>query len=224
MDFRQKYLKAINEFEKVDFYKRQSTQIKHLNIAKNLVEECLSENPQDYKCWYLLGLIWYWFPRETQDRNENCERALKKAIKIKPVDDWSNMYLGHLYFDHNKYKKALEQFQKVEKSNFNATHLNWRIIKLDELIICCKLQLDLDNFAILEFESYKNFCESMFKKDEFEYIFPLELIRCFVALSKNKKTNKTKLKILFTQFKNMLEKTDNIEFFKNDVDIIENNL
>lgn len=224
MNANNKYLMACKVFNKVDFYKRKSTQMKYLQIAKTLIEDCLKEQPKDFESWYLLGLIWYWFPRETQSRDKNCEKALKKAIKFKSDDDWSNMYLGYLYFDQRKFRKAIKFFQIVNRNSFKEVHLHWRILKLDELIICCKLHLDFDNFTISEFENYKKLCESSLKNDGFDYIFPLELTRCLVELSNLKKINKVKLKKLFSLFKSLLKNTNNLEIFEQDINKIEINL
>jgi tetratricopeptide (TPR) repeat protein len=172
MNYKQKYNLACKEYEKAKLYKRKSTEIKHLRISENLVKECLAENSQDNKCWYLLGLIWYCFPLDYKERSENCEAALKKAIEIKPDDDWSNMYLGHLYFDEKKFEIALHQFEKVNSNYFDALDLHWRVLKLEELVLCCKLYPDFDRIEDVEIEKYAKKCENT---DEYELIFPLEI-------------------------------------------------
>jgi tetratricopeptide (TPR) repeat protein len=225
MNYKQRYNLACKEYEKARLYKRKSTDVKHLKIAENLAKECLTENPQDNKCWYLLGLIWYCFPSDYQadyqERSVNCETALKKAIELKPDDDWSNMYLGHLYFDEKKFEIALHQFEKVSSEYFDGLDLHWRVLKLEELILCCKLYLDFDRIEDVKIEKYAEKCE---KTDESKYVFPLEMMRCVLELSEKPEVDKSKLKRLFLRLKKMLKKSDNEDVFVKEILKIESNL
>lgn len=221
MKYKQKYNRACKEYETSDFYKRKTTQLKHLNIAKGLVEECLEEKPDDYLCWYLLGLIWYNFSFDSKERSENCEKALKKAIEFRPDYNWSNMYLGHLYFDQRKFKLALSQFEKLSSEYFKELDLYWRVLKYEELILCCKLYLNFDEVEFSEVEKYGKSCEKWIDRD---LIFPLEIMRCIVELSENKNTDKLKLKAIVSRLKNMLKKTNNDDIFKEEILKIESNL
>ena len=224
MNFQQKYNKACKIYENSLFYKRKFTQIKHLNIAKSLIEECITENSKDYNCWYVLGLIWYWFPQDYKDRNKNCEKSLKRAIEIRPDYNWSIMYLGHLYFDEKKYKKALKLFEKLNHKYFVELDLYWRVIKYQELILCCKFYLNFEEVDFVEIDEYAKTCEISFESKEYECIFPVELVRCLVELSEKQNTSKSKLKAIILRFKEMLDKTDNDDIFTDDFRKIENNL
>lgn len=221
MNYKRKYKLACKEFEDIYKFKRETTQVKHLNIAKELIEECINENPKDYNCWYVLGLIWYWMPKEIEKWDENCENALKKAIAIRPDYNWSNMYLGHLYFDQRKFDKALSQFEKLSSQYFNQLDLYWRVLKYEELILCCKLYLNFDGVEIIEVEKYTKSCE---KWNEEDVIFTLEIIRCLVELSENKNIERTKLKTIYLRLKTMLKKTNNEDIFEKEIVKIENNL
>ncbi|MBX7169783.1 MAG: hypothetical protein K1X72_02425 [Pyrinomonadaceae bacterium] len=221
MNFKQKYNRACKEYENSDFFKRKTIQLKHLDIAKNLVEECLEEQPDDYLCWYLLGLIWYNFSFNSKERSENCEKALKKSIEIRPDYNWSNMYLGHLYFDQRKFEIALSQFEKLSSEYFKELDLYWRVLKYEELILCCKLYLNFEEVEIIEVEKYAESCE---KWNEEDIIFTLEIMRCLVELSDNENIDKLKLKTIFTRLKNMLKKTNNDDIFTKEILEIESNL
>jgi hypothetical protein len=221
MNYKQKYNLACKEYEKAQLYKRKSTELKHLRISENLVKECLAENSKDNKCWYLLGLIWYCFPSDNQERSINCETALKKAIELKPDDNWSNMYLGHLYFDERKFEIGLPQFKKVSSKYLDKLDLHWRVLKLEELILCCKLYLDFDAIEIDEIEKYAKVCETA---EEYELIFPLEITRCIWELSEKIEVDKSKLKRIFSRLKKMLKKFDNEDVFVKEILKIESNL
>lgn len=221
MNYKQKYNLACKEYEKARLYKRKSTELKHLRISENLVKECLAENSQDNKCWYLLGLIWYCFPSDYKKRSINCESALKKAIELNPNDNWSNMYLGHLYFDEKKFDIALYQFEKISCKYFDELDLHWRVLKLEELILCCKLYLGFDRIKDVEIEKYAKKCE---KTDESGYVFPLEIMRCVLELSEKSEVDMSKLKRIFLRLKKMLKKSDNEEVFVKEILKIESNL
>jgi tetratricopeptide (TPR) repeat protein len=221
MNYKQKYNLACKEYEKSQLYRRKSTELKHLQIAENLTKECIAENPHDNKCWYLLGLICYCFPSDYKERSENCQTALKKAIELKPDDDWSNMYLGHLYFDEKKFEIALQQFEKVSSKYFDNLDLHWRTLKLEELVLCCKLYLDFDAIEIDEIEKYAKLCETA---DVYELIFPLEITRCILELSEKIEVDKSKLKHFFMRLKKMLKKTDNENVLVKEILKIESNL
>ncbi len=221
MNYKQKYNLACKEYEKAQLYKRKSTELKHLQISESLVKECLAQNARDNKCWYLLGLIWYCFPSDYQERSINCETALKKAIELKPNDNWSNMYLGHLYFDEKKFDIALHQFAKISPKYFDELDLHWRVLKLEELILCCKLYLDFDKVEDVEIENYAKKCK---KTDESEYVFPLEIMRCVLELSEKSDVDKSKLKHILLRLKKMLKKTDNEDVFVKEILRIESNL
>lgn len=224
MNFNQKYNRACKEYENSDLYKRKSTQLKHLSMAKDLVEDCLVERPENYRCWYLLGLIWYNFSFGSEERNLNCEKALKNAINIKPDDNWANMYLGHLYFDQRKFDIALTQFEKLNSKYFDELDLHWRVLKYEELILCCRFFLNFEQVDYSEIEKYAKSCEKSVKLDEYEYVFPLEMMRCLVELSENSKTDKSILGKIFFRLKKMLRKTDNEKVFREDILKIESNL
>lgn len=224
MNYKQKYYRACKEYEDSDFYKRKSTKLKHLNIAKNLVEECLFERPDDFRCWYLLGLIWYNFSLDSVERSENCEKALKKAIELKPDYNWSNMYLGHLYFDQRKFEVALSQFEKLDANYFDELDLHWRVLKYEEQILCCKLYLNFREVEYAEIDRYAESCESFFEMEDYGYVFPLELMRCFVALSQKENIDRIKMKHIFARIKAMLKKTDNNDIFEEEIIKIEGNL
>lgn len=224
MTYKQKYNRACKEYEKSDFYKRKSTQLKHLNIAKDLVEECITEKPDDYNCWYLLGLIWYSFSSDSEERSENCEKALKKSIEIRPDYNWSNMYLGHLYFDEQKFEIALSQFNKLNAEHFDAVDLHWRVLKYEELILCCRLYLSFGEVKFNEVEKYAKSCEESEESDEYAYLFPQEIMRCLVELSQKSEIDKSKFKQMFTRIKKMLKQTDNDDIFTKDIIKIESNL
>jgi tetratricopeptide (TPR) repeat protein len=221
MNYKQKYRLACKEYEKAQLYKRKSTELKHLRISEKLVKECLAGNSQDNKCWYLLGLIWYCFPSDDQERSINCETALKRAIELNPDDNWSNMYLGHLYFDEKKYEIALHQFEKVSSKYFDDLDLHWRVLKLEELTLCCKLYLNFNRIEDVEIEKYAKKCE---KTDESEYVFSLEILRCVLELSQKPEVDKSKLKRLFLRLKKMLKKSDNEDVFVKEILKIESNL
>jgi len=51
------------------------------------------------------------------------------------------LYLGYLFFDQHNWKKSLNAFNHINSTCFNSFILELRL-KITELIVCCKLQID----------------------------------------------------------------------------------
>lgn len=221
MNFKQKYTKACREFENALLYKKESTQIKHFEIARKLTEECLSEKIDDAHGWYLLGSIWYWYPVNYHERHEKCENALKGAIKLNPKYNWANMYLGHLYFDQRKFDLALERFEAVEPDYFDFLEgQHWRILKLEELKLCCRFYLD---FTKVETSGVINLSKLYVEMANDYPPLPIEIVRCLKELSQDV-AKKEKIDKATNIIEKMTKKIGDFEILKEDFEEIRKNL
>lgn len=170
-----------------DLDKRVALVEKALFIAQSYEQE----NPSNAEASFALGLCWYNYPATSQERTENIEKWLRKAIEIEPNHQFANLYLGHFFFDEGRYDEALIRFEQVNPIHFKEIDQTWRAIKLRELVICCQLYLE-----------WQQVSSSAFQKLLGEYLslsieeapHPVELVSCLVSLSRTINPYPEKLK------------------------------
>jgi tetratricopeptide (TPR) repeat protein len=93
------------------------------------------------QAWHLLGLAWY--------EHSPCERriaaaqeAFSKALTLEPDHQFALVYGGYLAFDEERFQDALGFFEKLDERYFrNVVDQVWRVLKTEELKICCWLRL-----------------------------------------------------------------------------------
>lgn len=122
--------------------------------AIDLLAKYLKTNPSDADANYMLGYVWYCFRSNEEKRYSEVEKNLLKAISLDSSHNFSNLYLGHLYFDHEMYREALERFRNVDTEEFVKLNQLWRGLVVDELILCCKLFLGVEEVSVGEVNSF----------------------------------------------------------------------
>ena len=70
---------------------------------------------------------------------------LKKALEENPEHVRAQVHLGFQQFDDAKYADALATFQRADVDSLGAPSSAWQLLKVVELVICCRLRLDWRN-------------------------------------------------------------------------------
>jgi hypothetical protein len=139
-----------------------------------LIEQ-LIETSENYYNYYLLGYAWYISREESTERINNIKNNLLQSIKLNSNYCWSKLYLGHLYFDIESYDNALMEFKSIKFDDFYEVGQKWRVLKIKELILCCKIYLNNGSFDINELLQLINLYVST---NEIDRPVPLEIITC----------------------------------------------
>ena len=124
-----------------------------LASARGLAEKCVLAYPDDPDCWFVAGLAMYDSFAIDEAYGNQAEQYLKRALNFDEGHQFARLYLGHYYYDNGLYEDALFHFEKVTNSYFLAASKEWRILKLHELILCCKLRLNHLNINLDSFNS-----------------------------------------------------------------------
>lgn len=126
---------------------------KALASARELAEKCVLAYPDDSGCWFVAGLAMYDSFAVDEAYGNQAEQYLKRSLKLDDNHQFARLYLGHYYYDSGRYEDALSHFEKVTDSYFLSANKEWRILKLHELILCCKLRLNHSDINIDRFSS-----------------------------------------------------------------------
>lgn len=124
-----------------------------LASARELAEKCVLAYPDDPDCWFAAGLTIYDSFALDETYGNQVEQYLKRSLKLDENHQFARLYLGHYYYDVRRYEDALSHFEKVTDSYFLSANKEWRILKLHELILCCKLRLNHSDINIDKFSS-----------------------------------------------------------------------
>ena len=108
-----------------------------------LLEDCLSElaaqnnlvKDSDYH--HLKGYIYY---RMRPQKLSAAKEEFETALELDPSNYHSRLYLGHSFYDSGEYEEAKKQFLKIPENGLP----DWLMMKVDEMIVCCKLHLSPD--------------------------------------------------------------------------------
>jgi tetratricopeptide (TPR) repeat protein len=124
-----------------------------LASARELAEKCVLAYPDDSDYWFVAGLAMYDSFVVDEAYGNQAEQYLKRSLKLDDNHQFARLYLGHYYYDAGRYEDALFHFEKVTDSYFLSANKEWRILKLHELILCCKLRLNHSDINIDRFNS-----------------------------------------------------------------------
>jgi tetratricopeptide (TPR) repeat protein len=123
-----------------------------LATARRKVSQCLEIQSEGAEINYVAGLVMYYSFSSNEKYGQASEKYFQKAVKINPQHQFARMYLGHYNYDIQEYKKALSYFEAVNKDYFISIDQRWRILKLHELILCCKMLLDYSDITTESFD------------------------------------------------------------------------
>jgi tetratricopeptide (TPR) repeat protein len=153
-----------------------------LLTARRTIAQCLKIKPEGADVNYVAGLVMYYSFSLNEKYGEASEKYFLKAVKFNPQHQFARMYLGHYYYDVEAYKKALSYFETVDEDYFISIDQRWRVLKLHELIMCCKIFLDSSDVTI---KSFDNLTQEYLHTPGEDVPIPSELIIALVKTKKN---------------------------------------
>ena len=118
---------------------REEERMQYLVDAREAVAECLKVEGNSADVNYIAGLVMYRSFCIDERYGERAEEYLRKASGLNPDHQFARLYLGHYYYDIGEYSRALECFETVNENYFRSIDQVWRVLKLHELILCCRI-------------------------------------------------------------------------------------
>lgn len=143
-----------------------------LLIGREKSFECLEKNAGDAETNFAVGLVMYNSHTEDKKYGKYAVEYLRKTLEINPKHELSKLYLGHYFYDIKDYEKALTYFQNIDKDFFTKINQNWRTLKLNELILCCKIFLSDSSISLQDFNKLEN---EYLRADSEDVLVPFEL-------------------------------------------------
>ncbi len=132
--------------------KDKEKELESLQIAILKGEEFLSRFPEDADSSHMLGRVIYDFP--DYEKPFLAEKYFADAVEKNPNHQFAIMYLGHCYFDTKRFSEALSCFEKIDEDYFISHDKLWRVLKLHELALCCKIRINLKENFLDEFNQF----------------------------------------------------------------------
>lgn len=120
--------------------------------ARETVQKCLRIASDDVEVNYVAGLVMYHSFCLESEYGSRAETYLQNAVNLSPEHEFARLYLGHYYYDTGEYQKALAYFETIEEDYFLSMGQRWRILKLHELILSCKVFLNSPDITTDSFE------------------------------------------------------------------------
>jgi tetratricopeptide (TPR) repeat protein len=183
--------------------------------AVALLQKCVADAPDDAEYAYALGLCWYDYPEPNPARSSNVEKFLKRALELSPGHQFALLYLGHLYFDERRYREALERFESVSPDFFEKLDQQWRVLKLEELILCCRLYLHPQEVASKDVDSL---CQTYEAVGSINAPVPVEIVNCFGHLCESRSAHLSRYSGMVMRVLRMIRRLDFEEALKSNVE------
>jgi hypothetical protein len=180
------------------------------NTLSHLVSELrliTSAEPENAPAFHLLGLCWYRIPKVSVATQQSAEEAFRCCLAIDPEHQYANLFLGYLLFDAKRHKEADERFAEIDPEFFVAQSQQWRMVKNDELRLCCRLELEM---ATVAFHEVDVLCERYETDPAVEFIVPGEIVLCLDDLAQRDALPRESLKSYASRVLAMLQVSDNI--------------
>lgn len=125
---------AVQSFRRCSFLEDKNSEIfRHLGVACyntghwEEAEQSFTKgselDPQDYMCWFYLGLIRV----KDKQRVKMAEECFKKALRIKPHFSDGYKEMGNLYVGQGDYKAAVRAFRDVLRLNESDTQAHYQL-------------------------------------------------------------------------------------------------
>jgi hypothetical protein len=152
INYSSKFFEKIwNEIDVIHSFNEPDVSVKNrVYCLVDKLQEISTENELDESEWHcLMGYIGYHF-NDILCNKINAIKHLKNAIKHNPHNVVALLYCGYLNFDNHKWSQALNVFDSIPKTSFDAlvNPLKYRIL---ELKLCCKIRLEKSNYSPDEF-------------------------------------------------------------------------
>jgi hypothetical protein len=140
--------------------------------AREMADGCLQAAPDDPDAWFIAGLASYDSLAAGEALGAQVEEYLTHALKLDSKHQFARLYLGHYKYDTGHYEDALSQFIRTDQGFFSSLGQQWRLLKLHELVLCCKINLGSSDVDLASFRSL--FDEYLSAPDE-DVPVPMEL-------------------------------------------------
>ena len=173
------YWDACKLLESAELADDEGSQRNLLDDAISKLSKLIGDHPDNSQYQHLAGLCWYHYPSDDVTRTVKATLHFSKALEIDPAHQFANIYLGYLEFDNGNYNKALNYFERVQSDYFLSLDQQWRILKNNELKICCRLYIDVNSVST---EEIANLVEDYLATDETEAARPDEITQCLTSL------------------------------------------
>src|SRR5262249_31602294 len=116
----------------------------------------------------------------TDEMRAQVYSFLKDAQRDDPSHVGARLYLGFQQFDDHRFGDALTTFQSIDLDALGKRAQSWSRLKVEELIICCKLRIDWHTLKMEEVEELRQHYTT-YKEDAVPPA-PMEIARAAVAM------------------------------------------
>jgi tetratricopeptide (TPR) repeat protein len=168
--------------------------------ARELAEKCVLANPDNPSCWFMAGLATYDSFAVDESYGSQVESYLKRALELDNKHQFARLYLGHYYYDIGRYEDALSHFERITEDYFLLADKAWRILKLHELILCCKLRLSRSDINV---DSFRSLIQEFDRSHPDDVPVPLEMAETLAETKESpvwQIVNRTQVLRLFIDF------------------------
>ncbi len=117
----------------------------------------------------------------SDEARQSVEHCFRKALELESGHQFASLYLGHFYFDERRYEEALAFFSRADESYFENLGQHWRVLKNRELVLCCRLYLNLNEAGFSEIDQL---CTAYEAADNEHWMPPTEIVVCLARLGK----------------------------------------
>jgi tetratricopeptide (TPR) repeat protein len=206
MEYSVEYKRLIRAWRTIDYESdcgRRTEKLKRLITDLTALK---STEPENAEILHLIGLCWYELPEDSDSNLRQAEEAFRLCLATDSHHQYANFYLGHVLFDFRRYEEALERFDKVEPDFFLARSQQWRVVKNEELRLCCRLEIEPASVAFQELDE-------MCQRYEADRILPEpgEIVKCLDSLVKREAPPAASLQAYVLRVLEMLKVSDNLD-------------
>ncbi|MET1257474.1 hypothetical protein [Aliikangiella maris] len=177
--------KKVDEIESIQDVTKRDIELKKIvaSVDKNKIDS--SEGN------YLKGYCLYNLSNWTDEIKNQIRCLLSDVGKTSRSYWWARQYLAYYFFDEKNYKTSLRELEKLGGFHELKNNQYWRYLKNQELILCCKIYLGLN-----EKEKMQEFFDEYASSDDFERAKLTELSNCYMSINKTEKMDANELKKL----------------------------
>jgi tetratricopeptide (TPR) repeat protein len=174
-----------------------------LASARALAEKCVAANPDQPDCLFIAGLAMYNSFTVDENYGPEAEAYLTSALKLDGNHQFANLYLAHYYYDIGRYEEALAHFKKLKNKFLSSANQKWRLLKVHELVLCCKAHLNNEELDTNSFLSLLRDYDSAAPED---VPVPLELASTLVRTKGSSLWRRVDRNRVITKFLDLLDR------------------
>lgn len=100
----------------------------------------------DARVCYALGACWFHLPEGGAGRGREIEKWFGLALRLDPADQNARFYLGHFLFEQGRHAESRGVLEGIPAGWFGGEGQPYRDLKVRELIACCEIARDPENF------------------------------------------------------------------------------